>query len=488
MDFAAGMSACGNAQGARLLARTPSARIAERQYVIGQLLGRFLGQSVDVRAWNEDYTAITCADGPGMVAVPDGLLAVAPSLWLTSASVPREPVDWLDPGAFLGRHALPFERFPAIFAPARMPSPAPAGPSADPCVTIPMDLFGSAFFMLTRYEELVGEARDVHGRFPAEASLAYRQGFLDVPVVNQYAEVLWAALLRLWPRLQRSRRSYSLWVSHDVDQPFLSYRRSRAKLLAGSVKRCAGDVILRRSARLAARRAGAIVTTLARGAQGDPHYNFETVMDLDEACGRHATYFFLATGPGPFAPTYRIDDPEVRAVLRAAAQRSHSVGLHASYVSALDADALRREWQALRAACEEEGVRQESWGSRCHYLRWSAAEGTRHADVVGIDYDSTLGYASRAGFRCGTCYEYATFDLAQGRPLRLVERPLIAMESSIIDPQYMGMGLTEAAFDAFTDLAVECRKYEGTYALLWHNHRLVSKGEVEFYKALLGAC
>lgn len=144
MDLGAEIAPRGNASEARLLVRTPAKRPAERRYIIDELLGRFLGQSVDVRAWDDDYAAITCADGLGIVAVPDGLLAVAPLLWLTSASLPREPVDWLDPGAFLGRHALPFERFPAIFAPAPMPSPVPAGPSAVPCVTIPMDLFGNS--------------------------------------------------------------------------------------------------------------------------------------------------------------------------------------------------------------------------------------------------------------------------------------------------------------------------------------------------------
>lgn len=45
-----------------------------------------------------------------------------------------------------------------------------------------------------QHEELVGEARDVRGRFPDEAYLANREGFFDVPVVNRYAKVVWAAL------------------------------------------------------------------------------------------------------------------------------------------------------------------------------------------------------------------------------------------------------------------------------------------------------
>ena len=45
-------------------------------------------------------------------------------------------------------------------------------------------MFGSAFFMLTRYEELVVADRDQYGRFPAAASVAGREGFLGVPVVD----------------------------------------------------------------------------------------------------------------------------------------------------------------------------------------------------------------------------------------------------------------------------------------------------------------
>src|SRR5450830_418850 len=49
-DLGAENAPCGNASNARLLARRPAARPAERRYIIGQLLGRFLGQSVPVCA------------------------------------------------------------------------------------------------------------------------------------------------------------------------------------------------------------------------------------------------------------------------------------------------------------------------------------------------------------------------------------------------------------------------------------------------------
>ena len=71
------------------------------------------------------------------------------------------------------------------------------------CVTV--DVLGSAFFMLTCYEEVVRAERDEHERFPASASLAARSAFLDRPIVDEYADLLWAALSECWPRLRRRR-------------------------------------------------------------------------------------------------------------------------------------------------------------------------------------------------------------------------------------------------------------------------------------------
>ena len=64
-----------------------------------------------------------------------------------------------------------------------------------------LDIFAASFFMLTRWEEYVNKNRDIHDRFPATESLAYKQGFLDRPVVNEYVEELkktYLSLMRVW--------------------------------------------------------------------------------------------------------------------------------------------------------------------------------------------------------------------------------------------------------------------------------------------------
>ena len=58
------------------------------------------------------------------------------------------------------------------------------------------DFFFIAFFLLTRLEETWSSECDAHGRFPAVQSLAWKQGFLHRPVVNEWADWLWETLVQ----------------------------------------------------------------------------------------------------------------------------------------------------------------------------------------------------------------------------------------------------------------------------------------------------
>jgi hypothetical protein len=473
---------------ARLLITTPASRPAEREWIARVLLERHLGQSVDMAAWERGHTAITCAGHDGVLTIEDGLLASPAAAWLTPASLPVEPLRSVRPSELLGRNDLPFDDVPGIYWPARVPAACPPVEPGTGTTTIPFDLFGSAFFMLTRYEECVSPVRDRHGRYPGSACLAFRLGFLQKPVVDQYAELLWAGLSRLWPGLRRPQHAYRLWLTHDVDQPYFVFRRNRLRMAALGLGKGGEDALLRRDVRQAATRVRAMTRTLVHGAEADPHFNLRAVMDIDEAHHLSATYFYMADKGGRYGAAYGLNDPAIRSLLESTHRRGHQLGLHASYGSMTDAAALSSEWSRLRSAVFSLGIEQASWGSRTHFVRWSARTGFRDTDAAGADFDTTLAYADQVGFRCGTCREYPAFDLLGGRPLRLQVRPTIAMEYSVIDPHYMGKGLGDEALLIFSRLAEECRTYGGTFTLLWHNHNLLSAPQVRLYEAVLEGC
>ena len=91
--------------------------------------------------------------------------------------------------AELGREELALHRIspdeepgePEAGSPARVPVLFGAGGSLGPLVEeitgglrLTLDVFGSVFHMLTRYEEVISRARDEHDRFPLQAAIAHQ--------------------------------------------------------------------------------------------------------------------------------------------------------------------------------------------------------------------------------------------------------------------------------------------------------------------------
>src|SRR5437867_13239841 len=181
---------------------TPTSFGPEREYALSVVLGEFLG--LDYRYETEPREDVRISmNGGGDMRIADGLFSLPSDEWL-----PSRPLEKWDVRRDLPEAVVSEPLLPVLFGGGRMDSQR-----------LGLDVFGGAFFMRTRYEEAISSERDEHGRFPAEASLAVAEGFLPPPLVNEYAEVLWAALRRTWPRLERRERSFRIVPTHDVDVP-----------------------------------------------------------------------------------------------------------------------------------------------------------------------------------------------------------------------------------------------------------------------------
>ena len=117
-------------------------------------------------------------------------------------------------------------------------------------------------------------------------------------------------------------------------------------------------------------------------------------------------------------------------------------------------------------------------GWRMHYLRWEQLITLQAWAEADMNYDGTLGYADRPGFRCGTCYEYSAFDPVAQQQLSLRIRPLVVMECSVIDEAYAGLGVKDAAAKLINTLKGRCAALNGVFTLLWHNSYL-ENGELK---------
>ena len=345
-----------------------------------------------------------------------------------------------------------------------------------------LDVLGSAFFMLSRLEEVVLSERDAHDRFPATASIAYRGGFLDRPIVDEYVEILWSAIKTIWPTAQRSRSEFSIAVSHDIDSPSY-FAFTPWKIL---LRRAAGDWLKRGHLRQPVYELRMRLQSRRRIHPADPYNTFHWIMDYSERMGLTSTFYVVCGRNHPeFDPEYDVGHPAIRQLLRDIRDRQHSIGLHASYDTYKSAERVAAEADRLKEVCAEEGIELPELCCRMHYLRWQTPTTVRYLHSAGISVDSTLSFADCAGFRCGTCHEYPAFDPVAGERLDVSIRPLVVMDGTIMDERYMGLGVTEAAAEAMLALKNACRTVGGVFSLLWHNTQLVSEEQRSLYGSVL---
>lgn len=448
------------------------------RYAAEVMIQDFLGLRVAFEEWEEPSWRITRPGRPGQLDFVDTFFRPASKGWLSAVTLPREPLEELEcgsvPFAFRNRNVP----IPMLY---RCPRRPPVAIEADRLkITFGFDLFASAFFMLSRYEEAVDARRDKHGRFTAAQSLALRGDFLQRPVVNEYLELLQGALLRLWPDLKPSPRSFAMSVSCDVDH------LDRATVARGiAAARCSAASLIRRHDMVGAWKCISREIE-AWHLSSSPYVDLHWIMSENERAGHAVVFYFLAGRTDPrFDGVYDICSTAVVSLLRRVHERGHEIGLHYSYGTLDDAEAVAAERLQLEAACADAGFAIQRPGGRAHFLRFNALRSPAALEAAGLAYDTTLGYADVVGFRCGVCYPFPAFDLVARRRLSLVERPLVAMEASLFREEYMGVGDRWSALDQLLSLKQTCRWAGGDFVLLWHNSNLGTYNEREIYRAVI---
>jgi peptidoglycan/xylan/chitin deacetylase (PgdA/CDA1 family) len=379
-------------------------------------------------------------------------------------------LEWGDGGGGSGPRAgvaLPADPAAWEFAWDREPDPA-------------RDPLAFTFWWLARVEEQLApeHAFDGHGRFRAAGSaLARREDPLAAPV-DELARELAAGLSRWATVVDPGGPTWRLVATHDIDLPWRwtsqgrrrALRRMRDELRAG---RIAG----------AARTAVALAGSPLAAVVGDPWDNLAAITRLERREQARSTSFLLVG---------RHVDEDGSAQLHergAGWARTGSgidelgdlVGLHGSYTSSVVEGRLRDERVELQ---QRLGVPVAD--HRFHYLRHRPDAAWPLLERVGIETDSSLGYAERPGFRAGTAQPFRAWDHGRGRPLGLVVIPLAVMDASY-DERYLH--LNGAACTRHLGGVVErIRELDGAACLLVHNDRLCTVddgGWTRRYRAIL---
>ena len=318
--------------------------------------------------------------------------------------------------------------------------------------SIPFDIFSAAFYMLSRYEEYLPFAPDVHGRYQGVRSLAFRKGFLQMPVVEMWSRYLAGLLVKSYPVLSIRHNEFSSLVTVDVDQPFAYRSRGLLRSVGGLMKGLAGT-----GARPAER-----IRTMA-GSQADPYDNFEYIEQQLQFKGSDALFFFPTGDQGEYdhSPPYR--DHDYREIIRKY-DKMYGSGLHPSYRSAGRPKTLRMETDRYRSITGHGPER-----ARQHWLLLSMPETYQSYIDAGIRTDYTMGYADEPGFRAGISRPFPFYDLSREKITGLTIVPFQVMDGTL--RQYLHLS-PDAALAVIRSLIAATRRAGGMFVSVWHNTSL----------------
>lgn len=317
------------------------------------------------------------------------------------------------------------------------------------------DILANGFFMLTRWEESINKVRDQHDRFPSSEALAVKENFLDRPIVNEYTELLWAILMEMGIKQARKKRTAHIVPTHDVDMPY--YFKSTGHYF----KKTAWHL-----SKMHFKEASTETKVFLSGQ--DPYDYHEKQMSDAEIMGVQASFFFMTGGSSKYDPAYQIGSKKITSLIAQIQNRGHHIGLHPSYDTYNNLQLFREEKQRL-----EETIGNKITTGRQHYLRFSIPETWRIWEESEMEWDSTLGYAGMAGFRCGVCYDFPVYDFQERKELNLIEQPLIMMDVSL--KQYENLGVNDA-IKKVEKLKSMVSQYNGSFVYLWHNSSYEKEG------------
>ena len=209
--------------------------------------------------------------------------------------------------------------------------------------------------------------------------------------------------------------------------------------------------------------------------------NLIWIMDTNERLGNVVQFYFIPYITSRLDTTIPFNSSEVRSLLKEIYRRGHVIGIHPGYETYKDPEQFMKSVEKFKQVIREEGINQTRLGGRQHFLMWDMGKTPRFWENAGLDYDSSLCFADKAGFRCGTCHEFWLYDCKIRRVLKVKEKPLIVMDCTIISKKYEGLGLTSKAIDRINSLKETALKCGGDFVVLWHNDALSTTEEKQFY-------
>lgn len=201
-------------------------------------------------------------------------------------------------------------------------------------------------------------------------------------------------------------------------------------------------------------------------------WTFNSLLVQEEQVGIHAHFHFYADNRKKtlkrwlFDPDYDIRDVRVQKLMQQIKSHGGVVGLHPTY-DAWDApDIIRQQREHLATT-----TNQLVTACRQHWLRFSWKSTWSAQEKAGIEYDTTLMFNDRSGFRASAALAWQPWNQDSQQAHCLTQLPTVLMDSHLYDYQTLSESERRTSICHWIE---EVCAVHGQIAVLWHPHTLTN--------------
>ena len=309
------------------------------------------------------------------------------------------------------------------------------------------DIFAATFYLLSRYEEYLPHEKDIYGRYSHENSIAFKESFLNIPLINTWA-INFAEAIKTRYRIFNFQFSiFNFLPTYDIDIAYAYKHKGLARNIGGYLKSPSVERM-----------------KVVLGVQKDPFDAYEWMDNFHQQHSLSPLYFFLAAQKNAVYDKNILPDnfAFLRLVKHHAAK--YEIGIHPSWQSGDNFLLLKQEKKLLEHIADKHITK-----SRQHYIRFHLPSSYRRLLEAGITDDYSMGYGSINGFRASVASSFYWYDLEKDEQTHLRVHPFCYMDANSYYEQKF------SAVEAFKEMLhylEACKEVNGQLITIWHNNFL----------------
>ncbi|MBP6430323.1 MAG: polysaccharide deacetylase family protein [Ferruginibacter sp.] len=329
---------------------------------------------------------------------------------------------------------------------------------------IAFDIFAASFYLLSRYEEYLPHNKDMYGRYNHEDSLAFKENFLHLPLINIWVKHFAESIKNKYSTFNIQHSIFNFVPTYDIDIAYSYKHKGVVRNVGGFIKKPSLERI-----------------KVLLGLRKDPFNSYDWMNALHDKYNLLATYFFLlAEKTSKYDKNIALHKNALWRLIKLHAKK-YSIGIHPSWQSANNTTILKKEKSYLEAMSELTII-----NSRQHFIKFNLPQSYRQLLDAGITNEYSMGYGSINGFRASVATSFNWFDVENNEETNLRIHPFCFMDANCY---YEQKQTPQQSFEELMQYYKVCREVGGTLITIFHNNFLGTdknfKGWATMYEAFI---